>query len=303
MKYAVVIPAKNEESSIKGAIESIILQTIPPQCVLVMDDGSTDHTLDVVQSLEARYPMLMHHHMQSDNVYSLGGHVVRLFNRGKQILDEQRLDYDWIIKLDADLQFGSEIIESIANRIRGSAIGIASATPYYLENGKKIYELSPPWHTHGQFKIYNRQCYEEMGGITESLGWDTADNIQAMSSGWVTCAYPDINYLMHRKVGGKSSLKKGRVNHGIGCYLLGYDPFYLILKIVHDLFKPPIFWGAYYLVKGYLTAVIQKPKRILSITERKTLRKLLWSSLTLRFRSLDFVVLQKMLRKRNDQHD
>ena len=297
MKYVVVIPAKNEQGSIRDAIESIVRQTIPPQCVLVMDDGSTDDTPNIIKSMQTQYPMLRHHAVPSDNSYSLGGHVVRLFNRGKRILDEQHPDYDWIIKLDADLCFDANVIESIAARIQGQRVGIVSGTPYYLENGRKIYERSPAWHTHGQFKIYNRQCYEEMGGIPESLGWDTADNIKAISSGWLTCAYPDINYLMYRKVGGKSSLKKGRINHGIGCYLLGYDPLYFMIKTLHDLFKPPAVFGAYYLIKGYLKANIERPQRILSSTQRKTLKHLLWSSLATRIRKMEFVMLQKLLRK------
>ncbi len=303
MKYVVVIPAKNEEETINESIKSVMEQTISPQCVLVMDDGSTDKTPKILTLLESRYPALKHHRVPSENSYSLGGHVVRLFNRGKKILDEQQIDYDWIIKLDADLCFDPSIIERISARIQSQHVGIVSGTPYYFENGERIYELSPKWHTHGQFKIYNRLCYEEIGGIPESLGWDTADNIKAMSSGWLTYTYPDINYLMHRKVGGKSSLKKGRINHGIGCYLLGYNFFYFALKGLHDLFKPPILFGTYYLFKGYITAVIKKPQKILSDTQRMTLRKLLWSSLTLRIQNLDFVVLQKLVRKKGNHND
>ncbi|MBK6290125.1 MAG: glycosyltransferase [Gammaproteobacteria bacterium] len=72
MKYVVVIPAKNEQDSIRNTLESIVGQTIPPKCVLVMDDGSTDNTPNIVRSMQIQNPVLKHHTAQSDNFYSLG---------------------------------------------------------------------------------------------------------------------------------------------------------------------------------------------------------------------------------------
>ncbi len=294
MKYAVIIPAKNESTTIAQTIDSIATQTIPPIAILVMNDGSTDDTESIVHGRQAKYQFLQCCPIEQGGEYSLGGHVVSLFNRGRRVLADQGIACDWIVKLDADLGFEANFMEQIAGRIEGLDIGIVSGTPYYLEGGKRVFEYSPTWHTHGQFKIYSRRCYESMGGVPESLGWDTADNIIAMSNGWETVAYTDINYLMHRKVGGKSSLKRGRVNHGIGCYVLGYSFSYLLLKICHDLFKPPYLLGALYFIKGYLKATIDRPARILTAPQQHELRSLLWSSFARRFKGMDFVVLQKI---------
>ncbi|MBK7727717.1 MAG: glycosyltransferase [Gammaproteobacteria bacterium] len=230
MKYAVIIPAKNESLTIGDVIDAIATQTVPPLAIILMDDGSTDDTLSIVRGRQEKYPILECYSLEPSGEYSLGGHVACLFNRGVRILKQRNLEFDWIVKLDADLKFDADFIEKIANRIATKKIGIASGTPYYFEGKHKFYEYSPVWHTHGQFKIYSRQCYETIGGIPESLGWDTADNIIAITNGWETIAFSDINYMMHRKVGGKSSLTRGRINHGIGCFVLGYDTVYLSLK-------------------------------------------------------------------------
>jgi len=49
--YSVVIPVFNGEATIVEAIASVTAQTIPPQQVIVVDDGSTDNTLAIVSAL------------------------------------------------------------------------------------------------------------------------------------------------------------------------------------------------------------------------------------------------------------
>lgn len=295
MKYVVVLPAKNEELNIRDAIESIVNQTIPPSHVLVIDDNSSDGTLDIVKNLEQRYPIISHYCTDSVHAYELGGHVVRLFMHGKQLIDSKGLEYDWIVKMDADLECEPDFMQQVESRICDSKVGIVSGTPYLEEDGGRIYDTSPAWHTHGQFKIYNALCFEEIGGPREHLGWDCADNIRAISAGWQCLAIRDVNYLMHRKVGGKTSNKKGRINHGVGCYITGFGPGYFLLKVLHDIFKPPYVIGAVDLVRGYLRAAIRNYPKVLSKSQRRLLRKLLWSSVWTRLRSMDFVIQQKLV--------
>jgi glycosyltransferase involved in cell wall biosynthesis len=49
-KYTVIIPAYNAAHTISESIESILRQTIPPIQILVIDDGSTDATRQVVEA-------------------------------------------------------------------------------------------------------------------------------------------------------------------------------------------------------------------------------------------------------------
>src|SRR4051794_16564501 len=45
----VVVPAYNEEHYIGEALDAVFAQTSPPLEVIVIDDGSTDRTLEVVE--------------------------------------------------------------------------------------------------------------------------------------------------------------------------------------------------------------------------------------------------------------
>lgn len=297
-RYVVVIPAKNEEQNIRAALVSILNQTISPVLVLVMDDNSDDGTMEIVRSLESEYDNLKHCSSRSDREYELGGHVVRLFMAGKENIDRRGLRYDWIVKMDADLQCEPGFMEEIFSKSDGNKVGIMSGTPYFLEGNNVRYDTSPRWHTHGQFKIYNATCFGETGGPREHLGWDCADNIRAIDAGWETHAYRDIHYLMHREVGGKTSNKKGRINHGTGCYICGFDPVYFMMKVLHDLLKPPYLSGAAGLVRGYAGAALTRQPKVLTKPQRKLLRKLLWSNLWTRVRHRDFVIQQRLLQNK-----
>lgn len=293
MKYAVVIPAKNEQDSIEETLLSIVNQSLAPQICVVVDDGSTDRTPAIVKSLAERHEQVRYHKNENRDSYKVGGHVVEVFNIGKGLIDEQNISYDYIIKMDADLSFERDFMQRIFDKYgREDNLGIISGTPWYYQDSKKVFEYSPIWHTHGQFKIYNRQCLQEMGGIKQMLGWDCADNIQAIEAGWKTLATRDINYLMHRRIGNKSSLIKGRINQGKGAYNLRYDPFYMIIKLLHDLFKPPYVVGSLAYLYGYVKSMMNGKKDRLSKQQRKILRRLLWSSFLERAHSGRFFLFQ-----------
>lgn len=59
VKVSVIVPAYNTERYMKECIESLLNQTLEELEVIVVDDGSTDHTLSVLREYEAKYPNKM----------------------------------------------------------------------------------------------------------------------------------------------------------------------------------------------------------------------------------------------------
>jgi glycosyltransferase involved in cell wall biosynthesis len=53
---SIVIPAYNEEATIRACVEAAILQTVPASEIIVVDNRSTDATAEIVRSLQAQYP-------------------------------------------------------------------------------------------------------------------------------------------------------------------------------------------------------------------------------------------------------
>ena len=87
MKISVIIPVYNGEKTVARAIDSVLAQTRPADEVIVVDDGSTDGTAEIIQSYGDK---VIYIHQQN-----AGASVAR--NAGIQAASG-----DWIAFLDAD---------------------------------------------------------------------------------------------------------------------------------------------------------------------------------------------------------
>ncbi len=292
MKYVVVIPAKNEEDKIGSTLTSLIRQTLQPKLVVVVDNESDDKTSQIVKDFSARFKYIQYLSFSGEKAYALGGKIVQIFTVGKKHIDQQGISYDYIVKMDADINLSKDVFSKIASHVaKGDKFGIVSPLAYIKQNGHKVYTSTPDWHTAGDFKVYNRKCYEAIGGARQDLGWDCADNLSAMEQGYVTRVFRDVYYEQTRPIG-RYSLLKGWKRQGVGAFKLRYNFFYLLLKSVHDVFKSPFFLGSMYFLWGYFSAFISQRKRVVTKPQGKILRKLLWQSLFHRLKSGGFYLFQ-----------
>jgi Glycosyltransferases involved in cell wall biogenesis len=53
MKYVLITSARNEEAFIAKTLDSVVSQTVLPERWVIVDDGSTDHTAEVVERYAA----------------------------------------------------------------------------------------------------------------------------------------------------------------------------------------------------------------------------------------------------------
>ena len=58
-KVAVVIPSYNPAAYIVSALESVVTQTLAPERIVVVDDGSTDNSLELLRAFAAAHPQLL----------------------------------------------------------------------------------------------------------------------------------------------------------------------------------------------------------------------------------------------------
>ena len=58
VRYAVVMPVRDEEQFLEGMIESVLAQSILPRKWIIVDDGSTDRTPEILDKYARSYSFL-----------------------------------------------------------------------------------------------------------------------------------------------------------------------------------------------------------------------------------------------------
>jgi glycosyltransferase involved in cell wall biosynthesis len=278
IKYLIISPVRNEERYIEQTIKSVVSQTVLPKKWIIVDDASTDETPKIVKSYAEIYDFIFY--LRKRDTLKIGNNGDRLllaaearaFNFALNYVDIK--EYDFIVKLDGDLQLKKNYFEEIFRRfLKNPHLGIAGGHCYELRKGKLVKEKVPNFHVRGATKIYRRECFEDIKGIEEVLGWDTIDELRAQMKGWLTRSFDEPKVIHCRPIGSSGGVLRGRIRDGVGCYFLGYHPLFMLLRASKQLFQRPYFIGGACMLWGYLKSYLSDEKRFYDEELRYFLRK------------------------------
>ena len=277
MRFYVVIPAHNEEAFIKDCLVSLMEQSLPPKKIIVVDDNSNDQTAQIVNELIQRYPCIDMVQHQSSEKHLPGEKIINAFYKGFEQLDDA---YDVVCKFDADLIFPKNYLETIAKHYKNDPkLGLIAGHCYIEKNKQWILEnLTSNDHIRGPLKAYRKACFEAIGGLKKSMGWDTIDELVALYNGW-SFRTDDTLHVKHMKPTGSTYNKNAKYYQGIALYKMrnGFVLAFLsALKLAYKKRKMRLFLD--YLM-GYLKAWRMKTPFIVSADEGAFIRKYRWQKI------------------------
>ncbi|MDO8623481.1 MAG: glycosyltransferase family A protein [archaeon] len=165
---SVIIPQYNEEKDISDCLKSLENQTYKKIEIIVVDDGSTDNSLELIKNFSKKIKILQQNHKGPGEARNLGAK-----NAKGEIL----------IFVDADMMFDKDYLKYLVKPIiEEGVIGTENemqiSTNYNKENMDKIWaRCAGKWSFDGTFK--NRKIFRaikkdkflEMGGFDSSLGY------------------------------------------------------------------------------------------------------------------------------------
>ena len=126
--HLIVTPARNEAANLQRLGQCLVEQTWLPDAWIVVDNGSTDGTQDVVRELGRVHDWIRLVLIPSDANPARGRSSVRAFNAG--VMGEPA-HADLVTGLDADVSFGPDYLDSLRRAFqRISRLGIASGLCY-----------------------------------------------------------------------------------------------------------------------------------------------------------------------------
>ncbi|HIK38771.1 MAG: glycosyltransferase family 2 protein [Geminocystis sp.] len=272
-RIVLISPVRDEEKYLEKTIQSVVSQTITPVEWVIVDDGSTDRTPEILARAAAQYPWIHVVRKPDRGKRSVGPGVVEAFYYGYERLKTK--DYDYIGKLDGDLEFKPQYFATLLSYFeKDPHLGAASGKPYLLEGGKLIKERMADDMVAGQINFYRRQCFEDIGGFVREVHWDGIAFHRARMKGWRTRSIDDPNLqFIHQRLMGSSEkgIITGRLRWGRGQYFMGTHPLYIFAIGFYRMWERPYIIGGILIVVGYFLAMLQRMPRYNDPEFRKSL--------------------------------
>ena len=301
MRYVLITPARNEEKHIGGTIQSVVGQTVLPERWVIVDDGSTDRTAEIVRDFTSRYPWieLVSRPERADR--SFAGKVYA-FNAGLERV--KSLSFEVLGNLDSDVSFEPDYLAFLLQKFEDDPkLGVAG-TPFVEEgydSGKDSFEGEN--HVAGACQLFRYDCFKEVGGFIPNRagGVDWIAVTTARMKNWKTRSFAEKRIYHHRPIGtAQRNELSAMYAHGQKDYYLGGSPVWQLFRAGYRMTKKPVVVGGASLLLGYCAAAIRQIKRPVSPElmrfhrreQMKKLRTILGA--LLRFKKVDnFSPIQK----------
>jgi glycosyltransferase involved in cell wall biosynthesis len=285
--YVLITPARDEAAYIRKTLESIVNQTVLPLKWVIVSDGSTDGTDEIVKEYADRYHFIELVRMPERKERHFGGKV-NAFNAGYARV--QSFKFEIIGNLDGDSSFEADYIEYLLRKFaENPRLGVSGTN--YVEDSwdnclKHDYRFANIHDVTGQCQLFRRAAFDAIGGYQPSKhgGVDLIATVSARMRGWETRVYTD-RVLVHHRQQGTAQFNKFLVelSNGRKDYMFGSHPLFEVCRAAYRLTKKPIFTGGCLLFIGYFWAMLTGTRKIVPEeftrfrrTEQKArLRKLL----------------------------
>lgn len=263
LTFIIITPARNEAAFIELTIQAMISQACLPLKWIIVSDGSTDGTDDIVKKYLSDHPWMQLVQMPERKERHFAGKVIA-FNAGYEKV--RNLSYDIIGSLDADISFDPEYFSFLLNKFtQYPELGVAG-TPFREGNTQYDYRFSRKEHVSGACQLFRRKCFEEIGGYIpiKEGAIDLTAVVTARMKGWRTETFPEKHCNHHRKMGtAKNHIFKATFISGYGDYRMGVHPLWQISRSIYQMSRKPYLIGGAILLFGYIWAVIKHaPKPI-----------------------------------------
>jgi biofilm PGA synthesis N-glycosyltransferase PgaC len=264
LNYVLITPARNEAQFIESAINAVTRQTVRPLKWVIVSDGSTDATDDIVRGHTAAHPWIELIRMPERRDRHFAGKAAA-FNAG--LARVRNLPYDVIGNLDADVSFDERYCALLLHKFEEDpTLGVAG-TPFKDPSLEYDYRFVSIEHVSGPCQMFRRECFEAIGGYQQARlgGVDHIAVISARMNGWRTQTYQDTFFVHRRPMGscGQNALRS-RFRNGAVDYALGSHPVWELCRAAYQMTRRPHVVGALMLLAGYLSAAVRGEERSVS---------------------------------------
>jgi glycosyltransferase involved in cell wall biosynthesis len=266
MQYVLITAARNEEAVIEFTLKSVVAQTQPPIRWVIVDDGSTDRTAEIVEQYAKQHAWieLIRRSPRAQRSFAGKAHAV---HEGLQRV--QSLRFEVMGNLDADTSFEPDYMDFLMQKFaEDPKLGVAGT--FFTE--KDNYDSSRDSfegenYVAGPCQLFRSQCFRDIGGYVANPagGVDWIAVMTARMKGWNVRAFNEKRFHHHRSMG---TAERGKLSalfsYGEKDYYLGGSPVWQAFRVAYRMTKQPFVTGGLALMLGYSWAALRRVKRPVS---------------------------------------
>jgi exopolysaccharide biosynthesis WecB/TagA/CpsF family protein len=276
-RYVLISPCRNEAKHMRRTLDSVAAQTVPPASWVVVDDGSSDTTAEILAEYTRKLPYLRVVRRPDRGRRSVGPGVVEAFEAGLATVDLDQFPY--LCKLDLDLDLPPRYFELLIARMEADPrLGTTSGKPYFVHprDGRLVAETCGDEMSVGMTKFYRTACFREIGGFVREVMWDGIDCHRCRMLGWRADSVGDegLRFRHLRPMGSSQhGIWTGRVRSGFGQYFMGTSPLFLLASAAYRLPRHPVVYGSAAMLWGYASSAVRRLPRYDDPAFRRFLRR------------------------------
>lgn len=258
----------------RQTLDTVIGQTVKPTRWVIVDDGSTDATPQILAEYARQHSWIEIVTRADRGHRAVGPGVVDAFYSGYAAIHPQ--DYEFVCKLDLDLRLPPRYFEILMQRMSDDPlIATCSGKAYVEQDGGLIPERHGDETSLGMTKFYRVSCFEAIGGFVREVMWDGIDCHQCRMKGWKACSWddPELRFVHLRPMGSsQDSIYTGRMRHGYGQYFMGTGFLFMAASALSRVNQRPYVLGSAAMLWGWVKAALQRKPRYENPEFRRFLR-------------------------------
>ena len=259
LNYVLITPARNEEEYIENTILSVMAQSVKPKRWVIVSDGSTDATDNIIQKYEKEADFITYLRLDNASQRNFASKIFTFLAGYKKLRHEK---FDLIGNLDADITFDKHYYQKIIKQfLEDPNLGIGGGDVYdYYDN--QLHKVPCYYESvFGAVQMFRKECYDQIGGLQPIRigGEDTVAEVMARKHGWKTQTFPEIKVKHHRRTGTEgANVYAARFRQGKKDYLLGYHPLFTTVRCCYRVFETPYVLGGFLRLGGYFSSYFDK---------------------------------------------
>lgn len=276
--YVLISPCRNEAEYMRQTLDSVVNQSIRPTKWVIVDDGSTDQTPDILREYQGNHDWIEIVTRKDRGSRSVGPGVIEAFYAGYETINPD--DYEFLCKLDLDLRLPPRYFEILMEKMAADRRIATCSGKAYVESPAGVTE---EWHgddtSIGASKFYRVSCFKAIGGFVRAVMWDGIDCHRCRMNGWIACSWdePELRFIHLRPEGSSQrGVYTGRMRHGYGQYFMGTMFPFMAASAVYRMRQKPYLLGGLAMLWGYIKSALSGKPRYDDPAFRRYLRRYQW---------------------------